>query len=247
MKFVSLITASVVALAAQSVLAQARSATDLTRQAQNLSRLIEDRADNMSGEQMMRVSQLLSETKRAVLGESSRPTPPPAEIGRRMLIKGDVEQREFTFDVRTQNELSRQCSDFVTRNLGNNAQADDIRVSINLSNIQPLKNSASYWKGQAQICQQIMNMAVNAGLSSRGIDAEVHGNIEGREFAFTGRDRLDLFGQCESFVKSNLGNNAQADDIYVVNNFVRERVLKNSASYWKGSLEICTQILNEQN
>lgn len=245
MKFMSLFVAAGVSLVAQMVFAQARSAGDLTRQAQNVARLIEDRADLMSTEQIVRVSQLLSEVRRAALGEATPiPGNPPGDSGRRMLVKGNIEMSEFSFDVRSQMELYQQCARFVDEKFGSSAQVDDIRVSINLGALRTLRNANSYWKGRAQICQQIMGIAIDGGLQARGTEGIIIGNIEGREFQFVGRDRFDIFGQCETFVNSTFGVGASVDDILVINNFRPERVLRNSNAYWKGSLEICTQVVN---
>jgi DNA relaxase NicK len=124
------------------------------------------------------------------------------------------------------------------------SSVDDIKISVNLGQIQTLKNSASYWRGANQICQQLITVAKNNRVPLSQLNQNiVYGNIELVEFKFTGFGKSDMFRQCESFV--NAKNLSSVDDIVRVTNFGTERILKNSASYWRGTLEICQQVLAE--
>ncbi len=224
---------------------------DLIREAQRVQELITREADYLTIRQLDQVKDKLQEIREIIRRGGNpypgRPNPPsyppknPPQYGV-ISIKGDIELVPFSFDVYDLQGLHTQCTSFV--NSKNLSSVDDIKISVNLGQIQTLKNSASYWRGANQICQQLITVAKNNRVPlSQSNQNIVFGNIELVEFKFTGFGKADMFRQCESFV--NAKNLSSVDDIVRVTNFGAERILKNSASYWRGTLEICQQVLAE--
>lgn len=209
---------------------QARDSYQLQDQAYQTYRMINDNAQRLSPAQISRVSQLLGDIQNEVYGGGYSP---------RMMVKGSIENREFSFDSRTLMDLSEQCTAFVKQN-GLTA-VDDIQVSINLKPLVSLRNQTGYWQSANQICGQIIDQARDAGLRV-GASSVLTGSIENRDFKFIGNDNVDVYNQCDAFVKQN-GLNA-VDDISVSKNFQKAVVLHNQTGYWKNSLEICQQVMN---
>lgn len=220
-------------------------ASEVIREAQRIQELITREADYMSERQLSQVRNKLSEIREIVRGGGSHPPPypppQPPQYGS-VSVRGDIESYSFSFDVRDIQDLHNQCVAFV--NSKGLQSVDDIRVSVNLDSIRTLRNNQTYWKGANQICMQINEVAKQKGLRvSYDNQHTVFGSIESYEFKFTGYNKSDAFRQCESFV--NAKGLQSVDDIVRVTNFGPERVLRNNQSYWKGSLEICQQVLAE--
>lgn len=218
--------------------------TEVIREAQRVQELITREADYLTIRQLDLVKDKLLEIREIIRnGGNPYPNPPtyPPQYGTTS-IRGDIEMIPYSFDVNDLQSLHSQCTTFIkSKNLNS---VDEIRISVNLGPITDLKNSASYWKGANQVCQQIINVAKNNGVRpSYSNQHTVYGSIEAQEFKFVGYDKSDMFRQCEQFLNSN--NLRSVDEIIRVTNFGTERELKNSSSYWKGSLEICQQVLAE--
>lgn len=230
---------------------------DLIREAQRVQELITREADYLTVRQLDQVKDKLQEIREIIRRGGNpypgpgRPNPPvfppknppqyPPQYGV-VSVKGDIENQAFSFDIYDLHGLHTQCVAFVkSKNL---TQVDDIKVSVNLGQIRILKNDSSWWRGANQICQQIASIAkANQVPTSQSNQNVVYGNIENQEFNFVGFGKADMFRQCESFVNSK--NLTQVDDIVRVTNFGAERVLKNQSSWWRGTLEICQQVLAE--
>lgn len=230
MKLFSSILLATLGFAFSANAQQARDAYQLQDQAYQTYRMIGDNAQRLSPAQIQRVSQLLSDIQNEVYGGGYQP---------KMMVKGTIENREFSFDSRSLMDLNDQCTAFVRQN-GLTA-VDDIQVSINLKPLVSLRNSTGYWQSANQICGQIVDQARDAGLRV-GASSVLVGSMENRDFKFVGNDNVDVYNQCDAFVKQN-GLTA-VDDITVSRNFSKAVVLKNSTGYWKNSLEICQQVMN---
>lgn len=176
-------------------------------------------------------------------GNPAPPTPPPPPGGARYLVRGDIESKGFTFEVTNLLSLYTQCTDFVKNQIGNSS-VDDINISIDFGPVQKLRNSSSYWKGEAQVCNQIVEVARKSGITYDNSELAYIGTIEQQSFMFRGYSLLDINKQCESFVNSS--SLSSVDDITVSVNLGPVKTLRNSSSYWKGSFEICQQILQQK-
>lgn len=170
------------------------------------------------------------------------PPPPPSQL--RQSVRGDIESKVFNFEVMDLLDLHNQCTSFVAQQVGSNASVDDINVSINYGPSRTLRNSSSYWKGEAHICAQIEEVARGQGLTYRGPWITYTGTIESTSFMFSAVSIADLGRQCDEFVNRN--GISSVDDITVSVNLGPLKTLRNSSSYWKNSFEICQQILQQR-
>lgn len=68
------------------------------------------------------------------------------------------------------------------------------------------------------------------------------GKIELAEYNFNANNLFDLNSQCMAFVSAN--RLSSVDDITVSVDYRPIETLKNRSSYWKGSVQVCQQILN---
>jgi hypothetical protein len=220
---------------------------NLVRNAQRTLELITREADYMTRRQVNLVNQKLDEIRDIVRNGGSvpvQPNPPPYFPPQPQVvnIRGVIETTDFSIDARDLNGLFQQCSTFVTsRGL---LQVDDIKVTVNFGALQTLRNDQSYWKGSTEVCMQVVEVARRSGMQSSydGRDT-VFGAIETTEFSFSGLGKAEIFRQCESFINSR--GLTQVDDIKMVTNMSPIRVLRNDQSYWKGAVEICTQVLRD--
>jgi hypothetical protein len=225
---------------------------NVVREAGRVQELITREADYLTVRQLDQVSDKLREI-REIIRHGGNPYPGPGPVPPQyppqepphygnVSVRGDIEGTAFSFDVRDLQNLHEQCVAFTSSK--GLTTVDDIRVSVNLATIRTLKNSASYWRGANQICSQIVEVAKQSGVRVSYTNHQVvFGSIEGTEFNFKGFGKSDMFRQCESFTTSK--GLTTVDDIVRITNFGPERVLKNSASYWRGALEICQQVLAE--
>ncbi len=204
--------------------------------------LINDKANLLTTRELETTLDYLRSIERT-LRSTGNPDPGPGPRPPRPSlhsVRGNIETSDFNFEVEDLGDLYGQCSNFVRQIFGTNS-VDDIKVSINFGEVVTLRNSSTYWKGDFQVCNQIIAVARNAGVRSNHRDRIVTGSIEDKSFHFSAVNVNDLSRQCEEFVSSQSLNSV--DDIIVSVNFSEPRVLRNSSSYWKGPFEICQQVL----
>ncbi|MFN9069188.1 MAG: hypothetical protein ACK5V3_18335 [Bdellovibrionales bacterium] len=246
----TLVTGSVL-VSALLVTAAERSPRDLSenlvRNAQRTLELITRESDYLTRRQINLVNEKLDEIREIVRNGGSNPvmpnpppyTPPQPQV---INVRGVMETVDFNFDVRDLQGLFQQCTAFVrSRSF---SQVDDIKVTVNFGSLQTLRNNESYWKGETEICMQVVEVArrANVPVSYDG-RTTVFGAVETVEFSFVGTSKAELFRQCENFINSR--NLLQVDDIKIVTNLGSLRVLRNNESYWRGAVEICTQVLRD--
>lgn len=224
---------------------------DLIREAQRVQELITREADYLTVRQLDQVKDKLQEIREIIRRGGNpypgpgRPNPPsyppvkPPQYGL-ISIKGDIENYSYSFDVYDLQNLHTQCVSFViSKNL---TQADELKVSVNIGQIESV-TTPSWWIGANQICHQIVTIAKkNRVPLSRSNQNVVYGKIESYEFTFVGFNKSETFKQCEALV--NAKNLTQVDEIVRVTNFGPEKNLT-TPSWWRGSLEICQQVLAE--
>ena len=206
---------------------------------------------NLSSEQLRLVNEKLHEIREIVRGYDNgggRPHPVPVPVpqpnpppySQRQLVRGTVENVEFSFEVEDLMGLHQQCVAFVSSKAL--LSVDDIQVSINFGPIETLRNAADYWKGANRVCAQIEQKAKARGLAlPRTGQWILIGTVETVDFSFTGYDKIEINRQCENFL--NQKGLRSVDDIVVSTNFGSEQVLRNAADYWKNNIEICSQIM----
>jgi hypothetical protein len=239
MKLKLLISALLMAVTGVASAGRGYSPDGLINHADQVNNLIRAEANNLSRDQVISIRQSLRDIENTIRNGSNRDPGDGGGRGGNLLVRGDVEGVDFTLQAYSLDELNDRCMSTVRD--ARITQADDIRVSVNLSPLKPLRNSSSYWKGTASICNVIMQEVRATGVEHTGSMTVFTGDVEGLEFVIKGRDLVDATLKCETFISNS--NISQADDINVAVNHRPMRALRNSSSYWKGRIEICQQIV----
>ncbi len=168
----------------------------------------------------------------------TRPSPPSYGNS----IRGQIENQSFNFDGSSRQDIFDQCVAFVqSKGL---IKVDDISVSVNFRDAVVLRNSSSYWNGAGEVCLQVNDVLIREGIQADRSLLSFDGAMETYGFSFRGRSFAEVSTQCEAFVKAK--GLSQVDDIVVSVNMEPLKVLRNSSSYWRGSFEICQQVLQQR-
>jgi hypothetical protein len=234
------------------VLAQAGSfeMTERTkRHAMRMNNEIQTQASLLDDSQLMRINEYLRGIEQVLRGGGAHPIPPqpvPQPIPQpppsiRYIVAGSIENSPYSFQISNLAELHDQCVAFVVSN--NISSVDDISVSINFGQTRNLRNGADYWRGANTICQQVILVARESGISYGGFGHTIIGTIESRDYKFSGWDLVTISNQCTDFVNQN--SLSSVDDITLSVDFGPVQKLRNGASYWQNSFEICQQILQQ--
>lgn len=156
-----------------------------------------------------------------------------------ILITGEWESRGYSISARDVRDILVQCREQYQR-LQPGA-VDDVTISVNGSAEKKLRNSASYWRDAQSLCGLILREVLTvAPQFARGAFV-LTGTFESTGFLFIAQDLQMLQAECQAFVQAS--GLTSVDDIRLAVNDQPEAILRNSASYWRGPTEICSQLL----
>ncbi len=159
-------------------------------------------------------------------------------------VQGSIEGHSFNFEVETRRDFFEKC--FVEWKRSRLIKADDIQVSFDFKPLRPRRNTGSYWKTAITNCWTIYDAIKGdnggdlAKTDQAGIDvAFVLETFESQIFHNIRSPRQFTKICARVFKDSRL---TKLDDAEMLVNNRRVEIFKNTGSWWRSALEICSEM-----